>query len=75
MKKFTTWLDKNPGMATTLHTKLGINATNVSNVKACKKPIPWSWFSAIVDLSGGRFTKDELYNFRIRNWPNKVNKH
>jgi DNA-binding transcriptional regulator YdaS (Cro superfamily) len=65
MQKFRKWLDKNPGQATQLRKKLGINATNVSNVKHERRALPAKWIPVIVELSSGKFTHEELLRWRL----------
>lgn len=64
MNKFSLWLESNPGMATRLHTALDVNATNVSNWRHGRKPIPWKHMPAIAKMSRGKVPLKELMSER-----------
>jgi hypothetical protein len=64
MKEFREWLDENRGMATRLHTALGINATMISNAKHERILIPTSWMPTIHDLSKGRLSIEKMVRAR-----------
>lgn len=66
MQKFSDWLDANPGMATRLHKKLGINATNISNWRNGRKSIPWKHMEKIAAISRGKVRFKELFAERSR---------
>lgn len=66
MKKFKHWLNKNPGMATTLSQKLGVTPATISNAKHGRRPIPVGWFNTIVKLSKGTITLAELVDARTQ---------
>ena len=66
MQNFTDWLDSNPGMATRLTKKLGINPTNVSNWRNGRKPIPWKHMADIAALSRGKVKFKDLFAGRSK---------
>lgn len=67
MQKFKTWLEANRGMAAQLRKTLKVNATVISNVKHGRMPMPYNWFQAVAELSGGAFAIEELYTHRVKN--------
>lgn len=60
MTKFSDWLTQNPGMSKALRARLGINPTNVSNVKRGRRPMPMYWLPVVVEMSGGKLTYEQL---------------
>lgn len=66
MQTFKTWLNTNPGMATTLTQELGVNATSISNAKTARRPIPIRWMPVIVALSKGHLSFESLINQNLK---------
>lgn len=60
MNTFKNWLDSKPGNAELVRRELGINATNVSNVKAQRRPMPISWMQVVTKLSKGKLKLRDL---------------
>lgn len=65
MKKFSDWLDANPGMQQKLAQALKTNRTGPSLVKHERRPIPRRWIPVVVELSGGHITTEELLNWSL----------
>ena len=66
MKKFSKWLEQNPGMQSQLSKALKCNRSCPSLVKTGRRPMPTSWFSTVIKLSDGLFTMEELVNARVK---------
>ena len=66
MKKFSKWLEKNPGMQAELSKALKCNRSCPSLVKTGRRPMPTSWFGTVIKLSGGTFTYEELVAARVK---------
>lgn len=71
MTKFAQWLNINPGMSKRLRMRLGINPTNISNVKHERRPMPGYWMPVVISLAGGALTYEDLVteNLKHRNRP------
>lgn len=68
MTEFKNWLNNHPGMATRLRKKLDLNATNISNWKHGRKPIPWAHMRKIANMSKGEVSLKQLMDFREANF-------
>lgn len=65
MKKFSDWLDSNPGMQQKLAKTLKTNKTCPSLVKHERRPLPRRWIPVVIEMSNGLFSADELLHWSI----------
>ena len=64
MQNFSSWLNQNHGMATTLAKILGIHRANVTNAKSGHLLMPNRWMPTIVELSKGEVSYATLVEER-----------
>lgn len=73
MNKFSTWLEANRGMASTIADSLKISKTNITNAKTGRLLMPTGWMPTIVKLSKRKLTFEELVLEREEHRKNKKN--